>query len=42
MSDGDGSTVSEVGIFDIFRTGLSLVLYALDIILDGKSNLNYS
>ena len=41
MSDGDGSTVSEVGKFDIFFTGLSLFLYALDIILDGVLLRNY-
>ena len=41
MSDGDGSIDSTIDSFDIFLTGLSLVLYAVDIILDIVLLYNY-
>ena len=41
MSDGDGSIDSTIDSFDIFLTGLSLVLYAVDIILDVVLLYNY-
>jgi len=41
MSDGNGPTVSTVGISDIFFTALSLVLYLVDIVLDIVLLCNY-
>ena len=41
MSDGDGSTVSTVGIIDIFLTCFGLFMFVLDIILDVVLLYNY-